>query len=76
MVLVDAFTLSAGSAASGAVAAVAFNVFVLLYTPCMSAVAAMRQEFGARWMWAQIGYTLALAWLAAVVTFQVGRLFV
>ena len=57
-------------------AALAFNVFVLLYVPCMVAVAAMRQEFGGRWMWTQIGYTLALAWLAAVLVFQVGRLLV
>jgi len=32
----------------------------------------MRQEFGTRWMWAQIGYTLVLAWAAAVLVFQIG----
>ncbi|MEZ4519242.1 MAG: ferrous iron transport protein B [Chloroflexota bacterium] len=74
--LVNSFTQSAGSAAAGVVAAVAFNIFVLLYVPCMVAVSAMRQEFGTRWMWLQIGYTLALAWIAAVLVFQVGRLFV
>jgi ferrous iron transport protein B len=42
----------------------------------MAAVAAMRQEFGGRWTWAQIGYTFALAWLAAVLVFQVGKLFI
>lgn len=72
--LVSSFSRSAGSAEAGAIAAVAFNVFVLLYVPCMVAVAAMRQEFGAKWMWAQIGYTLALAWIAAVITYQVGKL--
>ena len=60
----------------GALAAVAFNIFVLLYVPCVVAVADMRQEFGSRWTWAQIGYTLGLAWLGAVVVFQVGKLFV
>ena len=70
--LVASFTESAGSAAAGAVAAIAFCVFVLLYVPCMVAVAAMRQEFGARWMWAQIGFTLVLAWFAAVLVFQIG----
>jgi ferrous iron transport protein B len=74
--LINAFTQSAGSEALGRLAAVAFNVFVLLYVPCMAAVAAMRHEFDSRWMWTQIGYTLALAWLAAVLVFQVGRLFV
>ena len=53
--LVQSFNKSAGSAAAGTVAAVAFNVFVLLYVPCMVAVAAMRQEFGGRWMWMQEG---------------------
>ena len=74
--LINSFQRSAGSAELGALAAVAFNVFVLLYVPCMVAVAAMRQEFGGRWTLAQIGYTLVVAWLAAVVVFQVGKLFI
>lgn len=68
------FSRSAGSPEAGAIAAVAFNVFVLLYIPCVSAIAAMRQEFGRRWMWAQVSYTFAIAWAAAVVVFQVGKL--
>ncbi len=72
--LLREFADSAGSAAAGPIAAVAFNVFVLLYIPCVSAVSAMRQEFGPRWMWAQIIYTLVVAWSAAVVVFQVGKL--
>jgi ferrous iron transport protein B len=55
-------------------AAVAFTVFVLLYTPCMVTVAAMRQEFGTRFMLYQIAYTFAVAWLAAVIVFQGGSL--
>lgn len=74
--LVASFTESAGSAEAGKIAAVAFNVFVLLYVPCMVAVAAMRQEFGGYWMWAQIGFTLVLAWVAAVLVFQVGQLLI
>ncbi len=69
------YSLTAGSPAAGSIAAVAFNVFVLLYVPCVSAISAMRHEFGTRWMWAQIGYTLVLAWSAAVVVFQVGKWF-
>lgn len=72
--LVSSFSRSAGSAAAATAAAAAFSVFVLLYVPCMAAVSAMRHEFGARWMWAQIGFTLALAWAAAVVVFQIGKL--
>ncbi len=71
--LVAAFTKTAGSPEAAGIAAVAFTVFVLLYVPCMAAVSAMRHEFGNRWMFAQIAFTLALAWLAAVLTFQVGK---
>ena len=73
--LLIAFEKTAGSPRSGAIAAVAFNVFVLLYIPCVSAVSAMRQEFGQRWMWAQISYTFVIAWAASVVVFQMGKLF-
>ncbi len=72
--LTQRFATTAGSAARGQLAAVAFNVFVLLYVPCMAAIAAMRQEFGGRWMIAQIVYTFTLAWLAAVIVFQGGIL--
>jgi len=72
--LLRAFASTAGSAKLGQMASVAFNVFVLLYVPCISAISAMRQEFGPRWMWAQIAYTLILAWAAAVFVFQVGKL--
>jgi ferrous iron transport protein B len=54
--------------------ALAFNVFILLYVPCMSATAAMRHEFGAGWMWKQVAYTFAVAWLSAVLVFQIGGL--
>lgn len=57
-----------------ALQAVAFAVFVLLYTPCMATVAALRHEFGARWMWFSVGYMMTVAWVAATLTYQVGRL--
>ncbi len=55
-------------------AAVAFNVFVLLYVPCIAAVSALRHEYGARWMLIQAAYTLGVAWLGAVLVYQGGRL--
>jgi ferrous iron transport protein B len=54
--------------------AAAFLVFVLLYTPCMTATAAMRQEFGGRWTLYQMAYTFAIAWLGAVIVYQGGLL--
>ena len=60
----------------GALAGLAFMVFVLIYTPCMVAVAAAKQEFGAKWMWVSIIGQLILAWLFAFVIFQGGKLLI
>lgn len=54
--------------------AVAFSVFVLLYTPCTATMGALRHELGARWMWFSIVYMLVMAWIAATLTFQIGLL--
>jgi ferrous iron transport protein B len=62
------------SGGHGALAALAFMVFVLLYTPCMVAVAAIRQELGTRWMWLSVFGQFAVAWLGALVVFQGGLL--
>jgi ferrous iron transport protein B len=55
-------------------AAVAFVVFVLIYTPCVATLSAIKSEFGWRWAAFSGAYQLALAWLLAVVVFQVGSL--
>jgi ferrous iron transport protein B len=60
------------SGGHGALAALAFMVFVLIYTPCMAAVAAIRHEIGTRWMWTSIIGQSLLAWAMAVAVFQVG----
>jgi ferrous iron transport protein B len=57
----------------GALAGAAFMVFVLLYTPCMAVVAAERRELGTRWMWASVIGQTALAWVVAMLVFQVGK---
>jgi ferrous iron transport protein B len=54
--------------------ALAFNVFVLLYIPCMVCVAAQRQEYGDKWTLFNAVYLTALGWVAAVLIFQIGRL--
>lgn len=50
-------------------------VFILLYVPCMVAVAVIRRESGS-WWWALFaaGYTTALAYLVSLVVYQGGRL--
>jgi len=57
-----------------ALAGLAFMVFVLLYTPCMAAVAAERHELGTKWMWVSIVGQLAIAWMVAFLVFQGGKL--
>lgn len=52
--------------------ATAFLVFVLLYAPCVATLAALKAEFGNRWMVFSFFYLLALAWLAGFVTYQLG----
>jgi ferrous iron transport protein B len=54
--------------------ALAFVMFVLIYTPCVATLSAIRSEFG--WRWAAFSglYQFGLAWLLAVVVFQVGTL--
>ena len=54
--------------------AVAFNVFVLLYIPCMVAIAAQRHEYGTKWMLFNAGYLTALGWVVSTLIYQVGLL--
>lgn len=55
-------------------AVLAFLVFLLAYTPCMATLAAQWQEIGGRLTALSVGLQFAVAWLLAVVVFQVGRL--
>jgi len=51
----------------------AFMVFVLVYTPCLATVAAIRRETGS-WGWTgfSVAYSLILAWILAFVIYQGG----
>jgi ferrous iron transport protein B len=53
-------------------AALAFMVFLLAYTPCVATLATQRREIGGRWTAAGVAMQLAMAWILAVVVFQVG----
>ncbi len=68
----DGFEESSGG--YGALAALSFMVFVLIYTPCMVAAAAEKQELGAKWMWVSLIGQLLLAWSMAFLIFQGGKL--
>ena len=54
--------------------ALAFLVYVLLYTPCVATVAAQAQEYGWRWAVGSVGLGLSVAWALATGVFQIGRL--
>lgn len=56
--------------------ALAMLVFVLLYVPCIAAVAAIKKESGS-WKWAlfAVVYSTGLAYILALLVYQVGSLF-
>ncbi len=54
----------------GSAAGLAFMVFVLLYTPCVVALATTRRELGLRWMWVSAVGQLLVAWVVAYGAFN------
>ncbi len=58
------------------VKAFAMILFVMLYVPCMGAVAAIRRETGSwKWTFFQIVFSTTFAFVIAVAVYQLGRLF-
>lgn len=55
-------------------AAYSFLIFVLLYTPCVSAVATMRKEYGRKMAAFSVSYQMVLAWVVSFVVYNVGSL--
>lgn len=53
--------------------ALAFVVFVLIYTPCVATLGAIRAEYGGRWAFVSAFYQLTLAWVVATLVYQSGR---
>lgn len=53
-----------------------FLVFVLLYTPCISVIATIKNEYGSKLMFVSIVYQLLLAWVMAFVVFNIGGLII
>jgi ferrous iron transport protein B len=72
---VDAGLAAALRGAFSPLAAVAFCVYVLLTAPCVTTMAALKSEFGPRWMAFSVGLMLVVAWVAAVAVYQTGLLF-
>ena len=55
--------------------ALSFLVFVLLYTPCISVIGAMKKEYGTKFTLFSIAYQLVLAWVVSFLVFNIGNLF-
>ena len=56
------------------IVAYSFMLFILLYFPCIAALAAIRREAGTKWMVFEIIYTTAVAWLVSFIFYQVATL--
>lgn len=57
--------------------AFSFMLFILIYFPCIAVVAAIKRESGAtKWAVFVVVYTTALAYLASLITYQLGSLFI
>jgi len=54
--------------------AYAFLVFVLLYAPCMVAIATIKREIGWKWAAFTAFYTTVVAWIASFLVYQGGLL--
>ncbi|GAB6169746.1 ferrous iron transport protein B [Clostridium carnis] len=59
-----------------AASALSFLVFVLLYTPCISVLGAMKKEFGNKLTLFSVAYQLVLAWVVSFIVFNIARLFI
>lgn len=52
-----------------------FMLFILIYFPCMAAIAAIRKEAGWKWAIFTVFYTTILAWIVSFCVYQVGQIF-
>ena len=56
------------------VQAMSFMLFTLIYTPCLSTIATIRNESkSTAFMWISIGWSLGLAWIVSFVFYQGAR---
>ena len=57
----------------GQVGAYAYMLFILLYIPCVSTMAVIRQEANRQLMWISITWSFVLAYTVAVLFYQIAR---
>ena len=49
-------------------------LFILLYVPCFATIAAIRREAGSKWALFSVLYSIACAWIASFLVYQIGSL--
>lgn len=62
------------SSFGGSAAAMAYLIFILLYTPCAAALGTIYREAGWRWMLFVAGWTFLTGWSCATVYYQYHQL--
>jgi len=60
----------------GPLKAYSFMVFILLVVPCVVTLAAIKQEFGSKFMWFVTGFLVVVPYIASTLIYQIGRLFI
>lgn len=56
-------------------AAFSYMLFILIYAPCVAAMAAIAREIGLRWMVFAVSYLTVLAWIVSTLFFQSATFF-
>lgn len=64
------------AAFAGQLGAFSYLLFILLYTPCVAAMGAIKNEVGTRWAGFAATWSFLLAYLMATLCFQIGNFFV
>jgi ferrous iron transport protein B len=51
-----------------------FMLFTLIYTPCLSTIATLKNESRSHaFMWLSIAWSLLLAWVVSFIFYQIAR---
>ncbi|MCJ8320541.1 MAG: ferrous iron transport protein B [Colwellia sp.] len=61
------------AAFAGQLGAFSYLLFILLYTPCVAAMGAIKNEVGSKWAGFAAVWSFTLAYMAATLCFQIGN---
>ena len=57
------------------ISSISFMAFVIIYTPCFAAIAAMKRELGTKWTIGVILFQIGLAWVVAFLIYSICKIF-